>query len=104
MPWSAAIVTGAAEAHRFDLMMKLHIEHNCPWKVGDIARIVVGTTSEDEALKVLQMLWEQVRSYTLQCVWLHPNHVQCAPTPVPLRLTDGGLTDEPSLVNFAIAA
>lgn len=63
MPWSEAVVTGAAEAHRFDVMMKLHIEHDCPWKVGDIARIVIGTTNEEEALKVLQTLWKQVCPY-----------------------------------------
>ena len=62
MPWSEAVVNGAAEAHRFDLMMKLHFEHNCPWRVGDLARIVIGTTNQEEALKVLQMLWEQVCS------------------------------------------
>jgi hypothetical protein len=58
LPWIAAICTGAAEKQRFELMKRLHVEHDCPWDVGDIAR--AAAEGGHDTLSFLQWLWEQV--------------------------------------------
>lgn len=67
LPWIAAICTGAAEKQRFELMKRLHVEHGCPWNVGDIAR--AAAEGGHDTLSFLQWLWEQV-SISSSCTFL----------------------------------